>query len=56
MQYLVKEEKENKEERKYKNNLLKKKNGRKKGYSDVLTHLTKQRESEKERTNLFLLI
>ena len=24
------------------------KNGRKKGYSDVLTHLTKQREREKE--------
>ena len=56
MQYLVKEEKENKEERKHENNLLKKKNWQKKGYSDVLTHLTKQRESEKERTNLLLLI
>ena len=30
MQYLVKEEKENKEERKYKNNIFKKKNGRRK--------------------------
>ena len=45
---MVKEEKENIEDREYKNNLLKTNNWQKKGYSDVLTHLTKQRARERE--------
>ena len=48
MQYLVKEEKENKEERKYKNNLLKKKNGRKKRIFRCL-YTSDKAERERER-------
>ena len=57
MQYLVKEEKENKEERKYKNNIFKKKNGRRKDIQMSL-HIWQSREraKETERSNPFLLI